>query len=217
MVHAVNSKVTFSDCDFKRALKDAIDLDMTDGIIERCLFVGAGNDALDLMTANVVLQDSILVGSGDKGVSVGEGTNTLLINVAVRNCLIGVQTKDRSMALLYNCTLEGNDAAIDATQKNWRYGQGGSAFITKSVLKGNGTTLTAAKRSRIEIFDSYLSGEVQQSKHIYVDSTVDSASIKKPNSGDRQEPVRAEMLKHSLFKSRMPHADAGIRGTRGLD
>ena len=146
-----------------------------------------------------------------------DSTNTILVNVLIKDCEIGVQAKDRSMAVLYNCTLTGNRAAVDAYKKNWRYDQGGSAFIAKSVIEDNDSTLTVGKRSNIEVVDSYVSGAFEAAKRIVVDETVDEDSRTKAATDERLEPADHPVFEHSLIKSYLSHVDPRIRGARGLE
>ena len=55
--------------------------------------------------------------SGDKGVSVGEGSELLLIDSTVQACEFGVQVKDGSVARIQDCVFEDNLVALDAYQK----------------------------------------------------------------------------------------------------
>ncbi|MDP7569940.1 MAG: hypothetical protein QF677_08510, partial [Arenicellales bacterium] len=64
--------------------------------------------------------------------------------------------KDRSTAVLLNQTFTNNNTALHAYKKNWRYGEGGTIFLAKSVVSGGQVSATAEKRSAIDIFDSYL-------------------------------------------------------------
>ena len=136
-----------------------------------CSFVDNGNDSLDLMTSNVVVEGVFIARSGDKGISVGEDTRCMVVNTAIRACVIGVQIKDRSKATLYNCDLENNQQGVDAYRKNWRYGSGGFGFLYKTVLTGNGTTLSADKHSVIRAHDCALDPWVERSKTILMDKS----------------------------------------------
>ncbi|MEM8710155.1 MAG: CotH kinase family protein [Planctomycetota bacterium] len=171
MVHAVYSSVVFDACGFAGAFADALDLDITEGAVRSCAFQGSGNDALDLMTSKIAVQDSWISGSGDKGISVGENTEVLAVNTSIRDCLIGVQIKDRSRAVLYNCEVRGSTPAVDAYHKNWRYGVGGSGYVYKSAFQGTSTPVTADKRSSIRLHDCLVDERPERTPQIYVDAT----------------------------------------------
>ena len=77
-------------------------------------------------------------------------------NILERNA-IGIQSKDRSTAVLFNHALIKNKIALSAYKKNWRYGDGGEIFIGKSRIVGDGIIAVVDKHSFIQLFDSYLS------------------------------------------------------------
>ncbi|QDV05135.1 Inner spore coat protein H [Planctomycetes bacterium Poly30] len=169
MVHAVYSKVRFEDCDFTNSLRDALDLDVTEGAVVRCSFLKSGNDGLDLMTSQILVEDTWIEGSGDKGISVGENTDLLTVNAAIKDCLIGVQIKDRSRAVLYNCDVVGNQKGVDAIVKNWRYGSGGLGFLYKSAFSGNVSTIDADRDSMVRIHDCYFDRAPAPDRSVFVD------------------------------------------------
>jgi len=179
MVHAVYSEIRFFDSEFFRSKADALDLDISKGVVERCRFVDSGNDALDLMTTEAVVLETELRNSGDKGISVGEGSTLLAMNDRFVGNVIGVQAKDGSIATLYNVDLAGNGKALDAYKKNWRYNDGGRIFLYKGRLVANPEMVTADKKSRIRLYDSYIDRDVVAKKRIRIDETVDSREMTK--------------------------------------
>jgi len=178
MVHTVYSGVRFSDCEFSRAFGDAMDLDISEGIVERCWFRDSGNDALDLMTSRVVVLDTILQGSGDKGISVGEDTRLLAIGCRFQGNNIGVESKDGSVAVLYNADLVGNGLALNAYDKNWQYEGGGFTYLYKSRLVDNEKAIEAKKGSAIWVHDTYFDRPLDpDTKRVAIDETVDSDPV----------------------------------------
>jgi hypothetical protein len=188
MVHAVYSEINFNSCLFERSLMDALDIDISDAVIERCHFIDSGNDAIDLMTSSVVVIDTTIENGGDKAISVGEGSHLLAINDLFRNNVIGVQAKDGSVAALYNVDLIGNDHALDAYKKNWRYNNGGDIYLYKSRVFDNDKMITADKKSKIRVYDSYIDKpyETQKGKIKYAD-TADRDDMEKAKD---RTPVR---------------------------
>jgi len=175
MLRGVYADIRFSDCVFDRAYLDAVDLDISNAVIKRCRFLNAGNDGLDLMVTRAVVMDSEFRNNGDKGISVGEDSGLLAINNRIVGNRIGLQPKDRSVAVLYNVDFEGNAHAVDAYRKNWRYEGGGKAFLYKARIFDNEKTITACKESDIWIYDSYIDRDIaMKKKRIRVDRTVDS-------------------------------------------
>lgn len=182
MVHIVYSKVHFEDCVFERSLMDALDIDISDAVIKHCYFGDSGNDAIDLMTSNTIVLDSTIENGRDKAVSVGEGSHLLSINNVFRKNAIGVQAKDGSIASLYNTDLEGNDHALDAYKKNWRYDDGGKIFVHKGRFENNGKMISADKKSKILVFDSYMDRVVASKKRVHIDKTVDQLKPHQPHT-----------------------------------
>lgn len=156
MVHAVYSTVEFRRCRFVRSLMDALDIDISEALVEDCTFVESGNDALDLMTSTVAVVNCSMLRSGDKGASVGEDTRAFFVNCTMERCLIGIQIKDRSQATLANCAVLGNNLGIDAYKKNWRYDSGGFAWVYNSVVEDNQTSFGADKVSSIQVHDTFI-------------------------------------------------------------
>ncbi len=156
MVHTVYADIRFERVLFKNALSDALDLDISEAIISDSHFENSGNDAVDLMTTQASITGSHFKNNGDKGISVGENSQLYAVNNTLKGNLIGVQSKDRSTAILLNQTFTNNKTALHAYKKNWRYGEGGVIFLGKSTVSGGETSAAAEKRSVIQIFDSYL-------------------------------------------------------------
>ena len=155
MVHTVYTDIRFDRVHFKNALSDALDLDISKAIISDSCFENNGNDAVDLMTTEARITDSHFENNGDKGVSVGENSQLYAVNNTFEGNFIGLQSKDRSTAVLLNQTFKNNSTALHAYKKNWRYGDGGAILLAKSTVSGD-VSATAQKNSAIQIFDSYL-------------------------------------------------------------
>lgn len=151
MVHLVYSDAKIKHSKFIRSLSDALDVDMSNIIIEDCDFVNSGNDSIDLMTANAIIINSQFGYSTDKGISIGEGSNLLAINNVLEHNEIGVQSKDTSKAYFYNTSFIGNNKATDAYHKNWRYSDGGTIHIDNCIMQENIHNATVDKKSKIVI------------------------------------------------------------------
>ena len=109
------------------------------------------------MSTRATIVGSDFQNNGDKGISVGENSHLVGINNTLVRNSIGVQSKDRSTAVLFNNSLIENRIALSAYKKNWRYGDGGELFIGKSRIVDNEVTDVVDKHSFIQLFDSYLS------------------------------------------------------------
>ena len=157
MVHAVYASIRLDRVIFKNAISDALDLDICEADIKNSLFEGSLNDGVDLMSTRATIVGSDFRNNGDKGISVGENSHLIGINNTLERNAIGIQSKDRSTAVLFNNALIEKKIALSAYKKNWRYGDGGELFIGKSRIIGNEVTDVVDKHSYIQLFDSYLS------------------------------------------------------------
>ena len=175
MVHTVYADIRFERTRFENAFADALDLDISEVVIIDSRFDNSGNDAVDLMTTRAHVVGSIFVGNGDKGISVGENSQLCAVNNRLIGNAIGVESKDRSTAVLFNHTFVNNKTALHAYKKNWRYGEGGKIFIAKSAIVGGEVIAQAQKRSSIALFDTYVETEVK-GKRISTDSVDDLSS-----------------------------------------
>lgn len=202
MVHTVYADIEFIRCQFISAQSDALDIDISDALIVNCLFEGSGNDGVDLMSSNVRIIDSTMKNNGDKGISVGEGTNLFAAQNIISGNVIGVESKDRSVALLFNHEFVNNKKALNAYKKNWQYGDGGYIFLSKSKLLKNESDATAEKYSEIHIFDSFVEEEKSGKRVAYykVDTSMEDLAIEKdwlPEPLLSRESV-TEVLSHVL-------------------
>jgi hypothetical protein len=154
MVHIIYSEVKIQNTKFVRSKSDALDVDISNVTINNCQFIDSGNDAIDLMTANALVINSQFIHSADKGISIGEGSNLLAINNLIENNEIGMQSKDTSLAYIYNSSFINNKKAIDAYHKNWRYSQGGTIYLDKVILLDNETNATVGEKSQVILNDS---------------------------------------------------------------
>lgn len=174
MVHGVYSSVVFRRCVFRRSLADALDMDISEVEVAGCLFDRSGNDAVDLMTAAATVSDTRFIESGDKGISVGEDSELVVLNSLFDGCLRGIESKDKSVAIILNSdVLDSGEIGVNAYNKNWRYGDGGTAHVHNCRLEGNQVALRADRRSRITIGDSFVDelGEID-ARRITVESAV---------------------------------------------
>ena len=220
MVHTVYTDIRFERVLFKNALSDALDLDISTASISDSHFENSGNDAVDLMTTQASITGSLFKNNGDKGISVGENSQLYAVNNTLQGNLIGVQSKDRSTAVLLNQTFTNNNTALHAYKKNWRYGEGGVIFLGKSTVSGGETSAAAEKRSVIQIFDSYLETPAKGKRvdtisveHHASHSALEQDTLPNPNQFDARlaDPLRnipAELLQQVTTTQRGSQIDS---------
>ena len=151
MVHVIYSDVKFINTKFVRAFSDALDVDISNVVIDNCEFYDSGNDAVDLMETDALIINTKFINSADKGVSIGEGSKLRAENNYIKGGGIGMQSKDSSIAYVYNSSFISNKIAVDAYHKNWRYGVGGSMFLDECTFENNVSGVTIGKKSKITI------------------------------------------------------------------
>jgi len=137
------------------AFGDALDIDISKNIIiSNSKFINPVNDGIDLMESEVLIDASIIKGAGDKGISAGENSNLLLYNSKITENIIGIAVKDKSSVKAIYTTFDSNNSNINAYQKNFQYGDGGSIEIYKSFFKSPDNKFSADKKSNILIEDT---------------------------------------------------------------
>jgi hypothetical protein len=154
--HAIYSKVTLRNCEFLRAFGDAVDLDLSEGLLEHLTVTAPGNDSVDLMTSTVLISGSRLLNSGDKGVSAGEGSVVAVFDSTLADNAIGVQAKDGAQALIYNSTITGNGISLSGYHKNLSYTGQVLMEVGKSVIR-SGEQPELLDGSLLRIEDSAIS------------------------------------------------------------
>jgi hypothetical protein len=190
MLHTVYAELQVSDCQFLGAPFDAVDLDISQGVFERCLFERTGNDGLDLMTATALVVDCTFRSCGDKGISVGEDSRLLALRPKMLGCGFGVQAKDDSVATVVGGQLAGNECAVDAYKKNWRYGGGGRVFVYNSELAANKKAASADGDSAILLRDCRLDPPPPPTPRVTVDGG--------PSAGPpRREPAEVHAVREA--------------------
>lgn len=214
MVHGVYSKVRFLRCNFRRSFADALDMDISEVSLEGCLFEDSGNDSVDLMTAKATVLDTRFTNSFDKGISVGEHSYLVLQNSLMHRCNIGVQCKDESTATVVNSDFIECNQALDAYSKNWRYEGGGVAYVHKSRFIGNGQSLSADRKSRIVVRDSYMDQiPAVDPRRIQIDGSVDEKSAEKAvKRGLERLPEEIRQLR-GVGRSLLESANPSRRGS----
>jgi len=222
MVHGVYSTITFKRCLFKDSLSDALDMDISEVELDECVFRNSGNDALDLMTSKAVVIDCLFADSGDKGVSVGERSKLLIISSTIRECEIGIQAKDDSVAFAINVDFLDNRRAFDAYKKNWRYDGGGLGRLLNCWIEGSGEALTADKYSSVSVESSYLSEEVTDldSRRVILGQDVLRQSLvspRKTRAYARDSTAQDWEMDGAFFTRHMKRVTPKIRGRRAAN
>jgi hypothetical protein len=137
---ALNAKygaVEIRDSIFVDNAVDGVDLDWSDGAVQRSFFGrnGPGGDGIDLSGARVSVEDSVFSDVRDKCLSVGEAATLTLRGSLLRACKVGVASKDRSLVDVRESVFLDNGRNFAAYQKKPFFG-GGRIRAVDLVLIG---------------------------------------------------------------------------------
>ncbi len=137
-MHIAYSTGTVTDCEFRNARSDGLDIDIANVTLTGNIFYNTGNDGLDVMTSNIKASDNVFINIGDKGISVGEWTEAVITNSLIINPVIGVAIKDKSKVQADNLTfVNAKEYSIAAFRKNLKYDEGGVMKGGTIYLAGN--------------------------------------------------------------------------------
>ena len=117
-------------------------------------FTGSNSDGIDLGDAstNVIIENNLIMNCSDKGVSVGQGSDALLLRNTIAGCNLGVGVKDSlSYADVLNCTFYDDNVGVACFQKNENEG-GTRADVRNSIFaNSNVSPFTIDNLSEITI------------------------------------------------------------------
>jgi hypothetical protein len=191
LIHVVYSnEIALSNLQLDGAVSDALDIDISNVVVENARITRSGGDAIDLMDSTVNLINVAINGANDKGISVGEASDAVAFNLRIENAAIGIESKDKASIQIYNADFVNNRVHLNAYTKNWRYGGGGRIHVARSYFAGVLNVVTAAKNSQIEIANSTVSSEVHATGSVTLASDVEVGSDR--NSSNTKLP--AEVL-----------------------
>jgi hypothetical protein len=165
-LRAAKSRVNVSCSRFSNVNGDAIDFDYSFGTIAGNQFDQSGNDGIDLMNSDPVIVDNKIRFSKDKGISVGEKSNPVIASNLIENNHIGLQTKDGSCPIVLDSAFLGNQVAISAIKKNWRYGEFGTGLFLNTNFSGNQKLIEKDDGAAVFIYNSLLNGQ-KSSRFLY--------------------------------------------------
>lgn len=176
LIHILYSNnIKLSDSYIFDGRADLIDIDISEMEITDCIFNNSGNDAIDAMTSNVLISNTYISESGDKGLSAGESSTVSVSNLTFDNTQIAIQSKDGTYVSVSDSKFLNNKLQLDAYQKNWRYGDGGRIEVDNSLFESDENLITAQKRSRITVSNSYFNtsySHLQNKRVNFVDNQI---------------------------------------------
>lgn len=109
-------------CTFSNTISDAVDTDFSTGFIKNCYFSDIGNDAIDGSGSTINVSNSVISCTSDKAVSSGEDSNIFVSDTKIKNCAIGLVSKDYSRLHAKNVIFFNNALDLSVFQKKPEYG-----------------------------------------------------------------------------------------------
>lgn len=142
---------------------DAIDCDISTGVIVDTQVRHSRNDGIDLMTAKVDLHDVVIDHAGDKGISFGEDADPNVIDCRITNSVMGLGIKDGSDPAVRRTRIEACRVAVNGYDKNWRYPGGGKGRLIDCTLAGNDVDVRLDALSRLTMERCVTQGKIELS------------------------------------------------------
>ncbi|MEE9543806.1 MAG: right-handed parallel beta-helix repeat-containing protein, partial [Thermodesulfobacteriota bacterium] len=122
-VNFISSTLKIDGMEVSGAFSDGVDLDFSNGLIERLRIIDSGGDSLDLSASLVKIVDSVFERSKDKGLSVGEMSRVYVLNTRFIGNSMGIANKDQSRVDVRESFFIGNETALAEFIKKPAYGR----------------------------------------------------------------------------------------------
>jgi len=142
---------------------DAFDSDFCTGNLTNSTFDKIGNDAIDFSTSQIDIADCYIVDANDKGISGGEQSTLNVTNCIVKNCNIGVASKDLSQVNLEDVEIINSNYGLVALKKKPEYG-GATLTTTNLTLMNCQTDFLIERGSSVYLENRKIEGTV---KNVY--------------------------------------------------
>jgi hypothetical protein len=170
MMHIIYSEnLEIKNSSFLNAHLDSIDVDLSKNInFINSNIINSGNDGIDFMESEAKLKNIRFDNNGDKGVSVGENSKISISESVFKNNLIGLASKDASIAIIKNSSFLDNNIQINTYKKNWRYGKSGRIEIVDSDFVANENNINTDKEGKIIITNSKITGKLKMKGNVHL-------------------------------------------------
>jgi hypothetical protein len=115
---------------------------------------GFNSDAIDLGegAVDILVEGNTIANINDKGVSVGQGSTTVIRRNVIANCGMGVAVKDfDSYARVEQNTFYGNGVAVACYEKNLGNGGGRASVVNSILANSTGSSLLVDGLSQLTI------------------------------------------------------------------
>lgn len=121
-VNLIRSEFLMKKCTIRGTFSDGFDADFCIGEVKDSYFEKTGNDGMDFSGSTINIYETTVNNAGDKGISVGEESEVRVINCRVYDSVIGLASKDFSMAIVDDLVLKNCETGFAAYQKKPEFG-----------------------------------------------------------------------------------------------
>lgn len=156
-LNIIRSEFEMRYCKIANTSFDGFDCDFCIGEVKNSRFLEIGNDGMDFSGSQINVWNCEVQKTGDKGISVGEESEVAVFDTQIKNCPIGVASKDLSMLVLENMILKDCVTGYAAYQKKPEFGP--AKIIAKSSKETNvKQTYNLSKGSSIQLETKLITG-----------------------------------------------------------
>lgn len=106
------------------SFSDSLDVDFSDIIFKDVKIVDSKNDCIDFSYGNYIIDKADLAKCGDKGVSIGEKSKMKIKEINIDEALIGIASKDSSIAEIINGKIDNTKICLSAYRKKIEFSGG---------------------------------------------------------------------------------------------
>ena len=121
-LNIIRSEFELKNCLFSSTYGDAFDADFCIGTIDGCVFEKCGNDGIDVSGSRITVKNTHILSAGDKGISVGEMSKMKVLDCSISHAVIGLASKDRSVADIDGLKVSHCQTGFAAFQKKPEFG-----------------------------------------------------------------------------------------------
>ena len=154
-LNLVRSEFQMNHCLVQNTTSDGLDADFCKGTISESQFIHTTNDGVDFSGSIITLNNVLMQNCGDKGLSAGEASDITLLTAEIKNCNIGIASKDQSTVHGRRLIIEDCAQALVAFQKKPEYGPA-MLLVEGLEAENNDRLYQIAPGSRLQIDDELI-------------------------------------------------------------
>ena len=149
-VNFINSSGTINKIYIQNSYSDALDVDFSKLIFDEIEVSNAKNDCADFSYGKYKLSNLKFDNCGDKAISIGETSEVKIMDVKINRAKTGIATKDSSLLMVNNATLNNIGTCLSAYNKKQEF-TGGHIEAKKIKCNNFSTKLKKDNLSKIII------------------------------------------------------------------